>query len=124
MSSRPIFAPASVIANGDMSGNLISKPTIVQNLSMISYDISWVGSSPVGVMSVQVSNTYSQNADGSVRNAGNWTTLTLSSPPSVSGNTGNGFIDVDVTAAYAIRLVYTRAAGTGTMNAVIAAKVT
>lgn len=90
---------------------------------MISYDISWTGSTPVGVMSVQVSNTYSQNGDGTVRNAGNWTTLTLSDPPSVSGNTGNGGIDVDATGFYAIRLKYIRTSGTGTMNATINAKV-
>lgn len=124
MSSRPLIKPFSVITNGDMSGNIISAVTVIDNISMISYDISWAGTAPVGAMSVQVSNTYKQNADGSVKVAGNWTTLTLSAPPTVSGNTGNGFIDVDVTAANAIRLVYTQASGTGVMNAVLAAKVT
>jgi len=123
MSSRPQFNPFPVIVDGDMSGNIISAVTIIQKLSMISYDISWSGTTPVGAMSVQVSNSYSQNADGSVRNAGNWTTLTLSSPPTVSGNTGNGFIDVDATGAFAMRLVFTRTSGTGTMQATISAKV-
>lgn len=90
---------------------------------MIGYDVSWTGTTPVGVMSVQVSNTYTQNGDGSVRNPGNWTTLTLSSPATVSGNTGNGFLDIDATGAFAIRLVYTRTSGTGTMNATLCAKV-
>src|ERR1700676_1547613 len=100
MSSRPMLTPFSVITNGDMSANIISAVTIVQNLSMISYDVSWTGTAPVGGMSVQVSNTYTQNADGTVRNAGNWTTLTLSAPTNVSGATGNGFIDVDATGAF------------------------
>lgn len=124
MSSRPLLEPFSVITNGDMSGNIISKVTITNQLSMLSYDISWTGTAPVGVMSVQVSNTYSQNGDGTVRNPGNWTTLVLSAPTNVSGNTGNGFIDVDATAAYAMRLVYTRTSGTGTMNATVKGKVT
>lgn len=123
MSSRPQAAPFSVITNVSMAASITSTPTIIQKLSMIGYDISWTGSTPVGTMSVQVSNTYSENADGSVKNTGNWTTLTLSAPTAVSGNTGNGFIDVDATGAYAIRLVYTRASGTGTMNATITAKV-
>lgn len=123
MSSRPILSPFSVITNGDMSSNIISAVTVIQNTSMISYDISWTGTAPVGVMSVQVSNTYTQNADGSVRNAGNWTTLTLTSPTNVSGSTGNGFIDVALTGCFAIRLVYTRTSGTGTMNATINGKV-
>lgn len=106
-----------------MSTSLTSKVTVIQNLSMISYDISWSGSTPVGVITVEVSNTYSQNADGTVRNAGNWTALVLSSPTPVSGNTGIGFIDIDELAAYAVRLVYTRTSGSGTLNATINGKV-
>lgn len=123
MSSRPIAAPLPVITNGDMSAPIISKVNVIQTLSMISYDISWVGTAPVGVMSVQVSNSYTQNADGTVANPGNWTTLTLSAVPTVSGAIGNGFVDVDATGAYAMRLVYTPASGTGLMQAILTAKV-
>ena len=123
MSSRPFIRPYSVISNGNMTSQIISTPTIIDNISLISYDISWAGTAPVGSMSVQVSNTYTQNAAGQTANPGNWTTLTLSAPTPVTGNTGNGGIDVDVTGFYAIRLVYTPVSGTGTLNAVINAKV-
>ena len=123
MATRPQFTPYPVIVNGSMAGNITSAVTIVQKLSMISYDVSWSGTAPVGTLSVQVSNTYSLNPDGSVNNTGNWTTLTLSATANVSGATGNGFLDVDATGAYAMRLVYTRTSGTGTMNATISAKV-
>lgn len=124
MSSRPQIRPHSVITNVSMGANITSAVTIIDDLTMVGYDVSWTaGSTPIGVMSVQVSNTYSQNADGSVRTAGNWTTLTLSSAANVTGNTGNGFIDVDATGAYAIRIVYTRTSGSGTMNAKICSKV-
>jgi hypothetical protein len=106
-----------------MATQIISTPTIIDNISLISYDISWTGTAPVGMMSVQVSNTYTQNAEGQTANPGNWTTLTLSAPTPVTGNTGNGGIDVDVTGFYAIRLVYTPTSGTGLMNATINAKV-
>lgn len=122
MSSRPILSPQFVITNGDMSGNLTSLVTIVQTNGKVSYDIAWSGT-PTGTFSVQVSNTYTQNADGSVRTAGNWTPITLSSPTAALGSSGNGFIDIDATAAYAIRLMYTAASGTGTLNAVVAGKV-
>jgi hypothetical protein len=121
MASRPIVK-YPIIVNGDMSADIISKPSIITNLSLMSYDISWVGSSPVGVMSIQVSNTYAENVDGTVQNAGSWTTVALSSPPSVSGNTGNGFIDVSQLGAYAVRIVYTSTSGTGMMNVVFNAK--
>lgn len=91
---------------------------------MISYSIEWSGATPVGTMSVQVSNDYTQNADGSVRDPGTWNTLPLSAPTGVVGNTGNGFIDIFANAGFATRLVYTRASGTGTMNAIVSAKVT
>lgn len=124
MSSRPQIRPFPVMTNESMATSLISDITIVDDISMISYDISWSnGATPVGVMSVQVSNSYSINADGSVRDAGNWTTLTLSSTTNVSGNSGNGAIDIDSTAFYAIRLVYTRTSGSGVMNAKVCCKV-
>lgn len=130
MSSRPQFNPAPVITNGDMSqASLTSLITIIQKLSMVSYSVSWAGSSPVGSIAVQVSNDYSQNMAGQVSNPGTWNTLTFNlngSPVTslpVSGNTGVGFADIDQTAAYAIRLVYTKVSGTGTLQATVNAKV-
>ncbi len=111
------------------SATLTSLVTIIPNLSMLSYSLSWAGSTPIGLVSVQVSNDYAQNGDGSVRNAGTWNTLTFnvagvptSSIP-VSGNTGNGFLDIFATGAYACRLVYTKTSGTGTLQAIVSCKV-
>lgn len=112
-----------------MAADITSSPTIIQKLSMMTYTIEWTGTSPVGVLAVQVSNNYSQDAQGQVANAGTWIPIwvqyqgipVVSIP--VTGNTGNGVIDVDEIGAYAIRLVYTRTSGVGTMNAMINAKV-
>lgn len=129
MSSRPQLNPQSVITNGSMAGNLTSLPTVIQKLSMISYSLSWSGTAPVGTVSVQVSNDYSQNADGTVAHAGTWNTMTLNYNGTavtvipVTGATGNGFIDIDETAAYAMRLIYTAVSGTGSLNVIIAGKV-
>lgn len=123
MSSRPQFNPYPVILNGDMSDDIISEVTIIQKLSLISYSYSWAGSSPSGTISVEVSNDYTQNADGSVRNAGTWNELPLSATPTVAGSTGNGQIDIDLQGSYAIRTVYTSISGTGALQAIINAKV-
>lgn len=129
MSTRTNLRPQAVITAGDMSGNLTSAPTILQSLTRLSYEAHWSGSTPVGTLSVQVSNDYSLNADGTVHNAGNWVTLVLNvngSPSTtvpVSGNTGTDFIDIDGTAAYAARLIYTFGSGTGTMTATVNGKV-
>lgn len=128
MSSRPILTPFQVL-KASMAANATSIPTIIQNLSMLSYDISWTGTTPVGAISVQVSNSYTQNGAGVQQNAGNWTTITFSyngtqvSSIPITGNTGNGFIDIEATGAYAMRLVYTATSGTGTITALASGKV-
>lgn len=130
MSFRPELKPYSVITNGDMSATSITgNATIIQKISMLSYGFSWSGSSPVGTLSVQVSNDYSLDSQGNVSNAGTWTTLTLNvagaavTSIAVTGNTGTGFIDIDTCGAYAIRPVYTKTSGTGTLQGMINGKV-
>lgn len=129
MSSRPIISPYKVITNGDMTQTLSSIVTIIQMVSKPSYSVSWSGASPVGTLSVQVSNDYSKNAAGNVLNTGTWTTISFSyngtivSSIPVSGNTGNGFIDIQSLSSYAVRLVYTPTSGTGQLQAYIAGKV-
>lgn len=129
MSNRPYTDPKQVITDGAMASNIASLVTILQQKTMSSYGVSWSGTSPVGTLSVQVSNDYSLYPNGQVNNPGTWTTLVLnvagtpSSTIAVSGNTGTVFVDITDTAAYAIQLVYTAGSGTGTMQATYVGKV-
>lgn len=123
MASRPLVPSYPVIINGVMTGTITSLVSNIQMLSLMSYSLSWSGASPVGSVSVQVSNDYKQDASGVVVNAGTWNTLPLSSSTAVSGNTGTGFIDITENAGYAMRLVYNFVSGTGTLQAVFNAKV-
>lgn len=133
MASRPLLKPFSVFnttTGTSMAASLTSLVSILDNMSMVSYSIVWSGgSTPIGTISVQVSNDYAQDASGTVTNAGTWNTLPFTSNGSivtsfaVSGNSGNGFIDITGTAAHAIRLVYTRTSGSGTLAAVVVGKV-
>lgn len=127
MSSRPFQKPHAVITNGNMAASITGSPTIITNQSMIGYGFSWAGTTPVGGVTVQVSNDYSVDAAGAVKNAGTWTTLKDSNGDvitgAVSGNTGNGFFNIGEIAAYAIRPVYTRTSGIGTMQCQVVTKV-
>ncbi len=129
MAWRPQLTPQLVITNGNMSGNLTSLVTIIQKISMPSYQVVWSGTSPVGTLSVQVSNDYALNPNGTVENAGTWSTLYLNyqgsvqSTVPVSGNSGSEPIDILQTGFYAMRLIYTFGSGVGTMNATISGKV-
>lgn len=124
MSSRPLLAPFSVITNGDMSGNLTSLPTIVQMLPGISYSLVWTGT-PTGSFSLQGSNDYVFNAiTGHIINPGTWIDLPLSVSPAAAGVADNGLIEVLLSNIYAVRVAYTFVSGSGTLNAVVAGKVT
>jgi hypothetical protein len=121
--------PGGIPANGNsMAGNITSLPVVILDLYALSYALSWTGTSPVGTVSVQGSNDYSVNAEGAVMNAGTWNTLTLNYGGSavttvpVTGNTGNGLIDVTATGIYAVRLIYTAGSGTGSLTVTMVAK--
>lgn len=138
MSNRTTLRPQAVIGtvngvnsgiSGNMAADITSKVTILGSITGISYQLAWTGTSPVGTAAVQVSDDYALNPDGSVRNAGTWTTVYINvngvpaASAAISGNTGNGFIDVVSTMAYAARLFYDNTSGVGTLTAVVNGKV-
>ena len=129
MSSRTTMRPVIVLNAASMATNQTSAVTVMQSLTKLSYALAWSGSTPVGTVSIQGSNDYSLNGVGATSNAGTWTTLTVSyngnnvTSIAISGNTGNGVIDINNTSLYAIRLVYTAGSGTGNITAVANGKV-
>lgn len=126
MSLGPVIVIPNVLgspSNGNsMAGNITSSPSIVPYPSVFSYEVDWTGTSPVGTVSVQGSNTFTLNAEGGIGNAGNWTTLTFNYNGSavttipITGNSGTGLIDLTVTSIYALRLIYTAGSGTGSLT--------
>lgn len=128
MSDRPLIKPVKIIDQQDMSSSIDGPATIIQRLPGISYEVSWDGS-PTGTFSIQVSNSYSQDASGNPINspAPLWTSLDpalFTSPlPAPAGSAGNGFIDVLGTEAYAVRIVYNATGGSGNLTVIAAAKV-
>jgi hypothetical protein len=129
MSTRPQLSNFSSITNAPMAAAITGTPTIIDKLSMMSYSFSWSGASPVGTISIQVSNDYALSAVGQVSNPGTWSTLTLqyagaaTTTIAISGNTGNGLVDIFQTGAYAIRPIYTATSGNGSLSAIFNAKV-
>ncbi len=129
MSTRTTLRPNTVIAAGDMSAaSVTSVATILQSITSLNYAVTWSGTSPIGTLTVQASDDYKADG-GTVLNAGTWNVVPLNlagasvtSIP-ITGNTGNGMIDIDGIAAYAVRLLYTKTSGTGTLVAVVTGKV-
>lgn len=121
MSSRPILKPFKIFDGVSLGGNATSDVTIIQSFAYVGFTIAWTGT-PAGTFAVQVSNDYSIDPSGEVKDAGTWTALTLSSTPTAAGSSGNDYVDIQGISSYAIRLVYTRTSGTGTVNATICGK--
>jgi hypothetical protein len=113
------------LISSSMAGSFNGPPTNINGIPGISYDLAWTGT-PVGTFQVQVSNTYAQAPNGTVTNAGNWTTLPSSAftgtYPVPAGAPGNGFLDVVGTEAAWVRLQYTATSGAGTLTVLAAAK--
>ena len=131
MAMRPEIRPYSAITNGSMVNTLTGLSTIVQKISILSYQFVWTaGSSPIGTVGVQVSNDFSIDPTGTISNAGTWSTYyfligagTYATSIAVSGSTGNAIIELPTLSFYAIRPIYTRSSGTGTLNVILNGKV-
>lgn len=132
MSDRPFLKPDTtkpLISNQSMATSFNGPATILAQKTAFAYQIVWTGT-PTGAFTVQVSNTYSQNADGSAgsaASAGSWDTIPSNAfsgtLPAPSGSPGSGTIDLVGTGAYAVRLVYTASGGTGTASVYPCSKV-
>lgn len=120
---KNVLSPINIVSAGDMSGNVTSSVTEILFLDNVSIQINLLSGSPTGSFDVQVSNDFSRNPDGSVRNTGTWNSLPLTISLAISaGSPSTLFADITETAASAVRLVYTRTSGTGSFNAILAGK--
>lgn len=110
-------------------GGVASDVTVLQGLSMVSYSLSWSGTTPIGTIALETSNDYALNPNSSVANAGTWNIApidvngAIATSAAITGNTGNGMIDVTATGVYAVRLLYTKTSGVGTLTIVVSGKV-
>ncbi len=86
-----------------------TEPSNILFTDNVSIIATWTGTSPVGVLTVQVSNDSSAAPT-------KWETLTLDGTASVSGNSDNGTINLNQLSYAWLRLVYTRGSGVGSMT--------
>lgn len=113
MGRKNVVKSYKMIDAGDLSGDITSESTSVINLDKASIHIVWSGSSPSGTINVQA-----KNGD-----KGTWRSLDFGTTISVSGNSGEHDIILNELPFDEIRVVYTSTSGTGTVDAVLTAKV-
>lgn len=114
----------NVIKNGykmlsdvDMSISTISELTEVSNLDKASIHIVWSGTAPIGTVKIESTN------DNPLNPIAVWREVIFNAPIEITGNTGDHDIIFNELPFNAIRISYTPASGTGTINAALSAKV-
>lgn len=113
----PVFGTLETQAAVSASFN--STPTSLKKLDNVSYQYNVTGAL-VGTVSVQTSNDYVQNSDGTINFAGNW--ITIPSFTGVINGTGQGVLELVTMPALWMRTAFTYTSGSGTMNIIVDAK--
>lgn len=96
----------------DVSGNITSSEVNVINLDKASIYLDWTGSSLSGTLVVEARNDEKDN----------WFVLDFGSPISISGASGSHILIFNELPHNTIRLVFTSVSGTGSLDAILAAK--
>lgn len=128
MSDKAISEPYKVITDGAMTGTAVvtSLPTNIKYRDSVAYQAKWTGT-PNGTFTVEGSVDYNpnlpqaQNPTGTTASA-TWTPVTLSPVPVAAGVAGDVLINLNQLSFAWIRLVYTNASSTGTLQAYVMAK--
>jgi len=103
----------------DMSATTTSSVTNVNLMDNLGIILNWTGaSSPVGVVTFEVSNDYNANTG----NAGTWQALNFGSTISISGSSGTHDVSINQLPYSNIRAKYTRTSGSGTLNCYLTVK--
>lgn len=107
MSRKQILPSFKILDAVDISTSQTSGKTSIEGIDNVALQAVWNGTSPVGVLYVEVSVE---------ANPVNWDALDFGSAISISGNTGMHTININQHAFKWLRVRYVRTSGTGTMT--------
>jgi hypothetical protein len=118
--SYNLLKPVKLIVGGDMGGNL----SAIQPISLqdnVGIQLRWTGT-PTGAFSFLISMDHLQDAEGNVLVAGHWVAIPLSPPIAAAGSADDAYVDLNQISASYLKVVYTRSAGSGSLDALVMAK--
>lgn len=119
MSRKSVLVPFKAIDAGDMSAQIISTESDLQYQDNCCYQVYWSGTAPLGELFVDVTSD-----DINLNPAPVWTPLDFGQQITISGNSGNHFININQFPGKTIRLRYEPdgTPGTGSLTAIITSK--
>lgn len=118
--SFKVIGPSVILNNVNIATSKTSVGVHVLFSDNIGIQVIWTGT-PTGTFGMEVSNTATVGADGTV-SGGTWSTYTLTSPPAPSGSSSSGIIPINQLPYAFMRLTYTAVSGAGNLTAVLTAK--
>jgi hypothetical protein len=112
MGRKSVVKSYNLIDSGDLSTTFTSNVTNTLNLDKASIHISWTGTSPVGVITVEVRNGENDS----------YYELQFATTIDITGDSGEHQIILNEMPFTDLRLQYVATSGTGTIDAVYTAK--
>ena len=112
MGRKNVVKSYKLYDSADITTSPTSKETSVINQDKASIDLSWSGTSPVAVVTVEARNGENET----------YRTIDFGNPINISGNTGNHRLMFNELPFTDIRIQIAFSSGTGTVDAVITSK--
>lgn len=118
MGRKNAITPFAAINGASMAANIVGEHTDLMHLDNVAYFVKWTGTSPIGVIKVQVTNDSLEPG----KPAAVWQDLDFGTPISISGNSGSHLININQMPAKHMRITYEASSGTGALTAILTAK--
>lgn len=119
--SYNLLNPVRIINAQSMATSITSNPVEVKNQDNVGIQMHWTGN-PSGTFEFQASENYLEDAEGNVRNAGDWVTLPVAPPIVAAGTADDAMVDLNNLSVPYVRIKYTAGSGAGTLDAYVAGK--
>lgn len=116
-----LLKPFKLLSATSMGANITSAAVEIALQDNIGIQLHWTGT-PSGTFDVQISADHLQDMEGNIQVPGNWVSLALSPAIIASGAADDAYIDLNQMSARYVRLVYTRSAGTGSLDCTVMGK--
>ena|ERR1700677_2695464 len=110
-----VLYPVHIIVATSMTASITSAVVETRNQDNIGFQLNWTGA-PVGTFTFQVSMDFFEDINGNIVNPGNWTTLPVTPAITAAGTPNTAYVDINQTSSPYMRVVYTFASGTGTLD--------
>lgn len=116
------LTPFQIFNATTMAASATSPVIVIAYMDNIGIQLQWTGA-PVGTFSFEISLDYAASQPGgAVSNTGTWIPLAVSPSITASGSADQAYVEINQSAATAIRIKYTRTSGTGALTGYISAK--